>query len=144
MIKFEGIVTSGLQKAGTFMKKDTYKKQYLEKLGFKPYYGTLNIKLKNDVEINLKKEFNDDLKIIHGNDTLGDVYFLNAEISTEDSQITKKGAILFPTKTVHKIDTIEFVAPEKLREIMHLNDKSKVTIQLNTNQKTTNNIKHEQ
>ncbi|MBQ6218716.1 MAG: CTP-dependent riboflavin kinase [Methanosphaera sp.] len=140
MLKFEGVVTSGLQKAGNFMKKPTYRKQYLEKLGFIPFYGTLNIKLDDDFEINLKEEFNEELKIIHGNNTLGDVYFLNAEILTYDQNIKKKGAILFPIKTVHKIDTIEFIASEKLRESMMLEDNTKVIIQLNKNQKTTKNI----
>ena len=126
MLKFEGIVTSGLGKAGTFIKKDTYQKQYQNKLVFKPFAGTLNVKLKSNVEINLKEKYIDNLKIIKGNDKLGDVYFLKAKIS--NNELTKNGAILFPTKTVHKMDTIEFVAEEKLRETMNLKDKSKVNI----------------
>lgn len=126
MLNIEGVVTSGLGKAGRFMQKDVYQKQYLNKLGFKPYAGTLNIKLKSNVEINIKEKYNDNLKIIEGNGKLGDVYFLSANISNKD--ITKEGAILFPTKTVHNFDTLEFVAPEKLRDIMKLNDDSKVII----------------
>ncbi len=131
MLNFDGVVTSGLQKAGKFMQKDTYKKQYPKKLGFIPYNGTLNVKLKSDVEINLKEEFNEKLKIIEGNENLGDVYFLEAMIFTEDKEISETGAILFPTKTVHKIDTIEFVAKENLREKMNLKDNSKVIISIN-------------
>lgn len=130
MLNFEGTVTSGLKKAGTFMQKDTYKKQYQEKLGFIPYNGTLNIKLKSDFEINLKEKFNDKLKIIEGDEKLGDVYFLDATISTKNKQISKKGAILFPTKTVHKFDTIEFVSPEKLRQSMQVKDNSEVIINI--------------
>lgn len=130
MLNFKGIVTSGLKKAGMFMQKDVYRKQYLEKLGFIPYNGTLNVKLTSDVEIDLKREHNAKLRIIEGNDELGDVYFLDASISSEDNKITEKGAILFPTKTVHKIDTIEFVAQEKLRDSMQLSDNSKVIIHI--------------
>lgn len=130
MLNFEGKVTSGLGKAGMFMQKETYKKQYLNKLGFEPYLGTLNIKLNKDIEIDLKKTYDANLKIIKGDEKLGDVYFLSANISNEKNN-TKKGAILFPTKTVHKTDTIEFVAEEKLRECMELNDDSKVIITIN-------------
>lgn len=131
MLIFRGIVTSGLQKAGKFMQKDTYRRQYQEKLGFIPYNGTLNIKLKHDVEINIKEKYNDKLKIINGNEKLGDVYFLEATIYTDDEKISEKGAILFPTKTVHKIDTIEFVAKNRLREQMNLKDNSQVIVSIN-------------
>ncbi|RAP46258.1 MAG: hypothetical protein BZ135_03915 [Methanosphaera sp. rholeuAM6] len=128
MLNFEGVVKSGLKKAGLFMQKETYQKQYQEKLGFIPFNGTLNVELKSDVEINLKEKYNHQLKIIKGNEKLGDVYFLDATISTE--KICKKGAILFPTKTVHKIDTVEFIAKDNLRETMHLNDNSIVMISI--------------
>lgn len=131
MLNFEGTVISGLKKASIFMQKDTYKKQYYSKLGFMPFNGTLNVKLDDDVEINLKEKYNSQLKIIEGDDNLGDVYFLDATVSTIDQKISKKGAILFPIKTVHKIDTIEFVASEKLRETMDLSDNSKVIISIN-------------
>ncbi|MBR0472072.1 MAG: CTP-dependent riboflavin kinase [Methanosphaera sp.] len=133
MINFEGKVTSGLGKAGNFMQKDTYKKQYKNKLGFEPYPGTLNIKLNKDIEINLKEEYNNELKIIEGDENLGDVYFLKARISDLKKISSKKGAILFPTKTVHKFNTIEFIADEKLRDTMELKDNSKVNITINEN-----------
>lgn len=130
MLNFNGIVTSGLQKAGKFMQKDTYRRQYQKKLGFIPYNGTLNVKLKNDVEINIKEKYNDKLKIIKGNEKLGDVYFLEAIIYTMDKNMSEEGAILFPTKTVHKIDTLEFVAKNRLRETMNLKDNSQVIISI--------------
>lgn len=128
MLNFEGKVTSGLGKAGIFMQKDTYQRQYLNKLGFMPYNGTLNIKLNKDIEIDLKEEYNKNLKIIKGNEKLGDVYFLHATISNPEKTLIQQGAILFPTKTVHKIDTIEFVAEKKLRDTMKLDDNTKVII----------------
>lgn len=130
ILNLNGVVKSGLQKAGMFMQKDTYKKQYLEKLGFMPYNGTLNVELENDVEINIQKKYTEILRVIKGDKTLGDVYFLEATIFTSDKKISEKGAILFPTKTVHKIDTIEFVAKNNLREKMKLNDDSKVIISI--------------
>lgn len=130
IVNLNGIVKSGLQKAGMFMQKETYVKQYMKKLGFMPYNGTLNVKLENDVEINIQEKYNEKLKIIKGDENLGDVYFLEATISTNDKKNSETGAILFPTKTVHKIDTLEFVAKDKLREKMNLKDDSKVIISI--------------
>ena len=64
------------------------------------------VQLENDY-LNLKEKYNEKLKIINGNENLGDVYFLEATICTIDKSISEKGAILFPTKTVHKIDTMQ-------------------------------------
>lgn len=129
-VNLNGTVKSGLQKAGMFMQKDNYRKQYVKKLGFMPYNGTLNVKLEKDVEINIQEKYSEKLRIIEGNETLGDVYFLEAVLCTADKKISEKGAILFPTKTVHTVDTIEFVAKDKLREKMNLNDDSKVIISI--------------
>lgn len=130
MLIFRGVVTSGLQKAGKFMQKHTYQQQYPEKLGFIPYNGTLNVKLDGGVEINIKEKYSDKLKIIKGNEKLGDVYFLEATICTVDEKISENGAILFPTKTIHKTDTIEFVAKDRLREKMNLKDNSQVIVSI--------------
>ena len=106
MLSFEGKVSSGLQKAGQFMEKEVYKKQYLDKIGFIPYPGTLNIKLSNNITLNLDN-LHDKLKRIHGNGSFGDVLFLEAYLSTIDEKITKKGAIL---------GTIKIYEGEKLLE----------------------------
>ena len=129
MLSFEGKVSSGLQKAGQFMEKEVYKKQYLDKLGFIPYHGTLNIKLSNNITLNLDN-LHDKLKRIHGNGSFGDVLFLEAYLSTIDEKITKKGVILFPVKTVYDTDTLEYVSSEKLRDTLNLKDGDKVIIKI--------------
>ena len=119
MLSFEGKVSSGLQKARQFMEKEVYKKQYLDKLGFIPYHGTLNIKLSNNITLNLDN-LHDKLKRIHGNGSFGDVLFLEAYLST----------ILFPVKTVYDTDTLEYVSSEKLRDTLNLKDGDKVIIKI--------------
>ena len=130
MLKFKGKITSGLNKASEFMKKDIYKQQYIKKLGYTPYYGTLNISLEDDVHLDINGKFKKDLKIINGNCEYGDVYFLNAKITNPRNNITKTGDILFPTKTVHSFNTLEFVSDEKLRDKLLLNDEDCVIIEL--------------
>lgn len=128
MLSLKGKVSSGLQKAGDFMKKEVYVKQYCDKLGFMPYHGTLNIKLNNNITLDIGGDLSDKLKKIDGNNTYGDVLFLEATISTLDKHVHKKGAILFPEKTVYNTDTLEFVASERLRDTMCLTNDDYVII----------------
>ena len=125
MLKFKGKITSGLNRASSFMKKEIYTQQYQEKLGYNPFYGTLNITLENNLHLDINGKFKKDLKIIHG-----DVFFLNAIITNPKNNISKKGDILFPTKTVYSFNTLEFVSDEKLRDTMLLDDEDSVTIEL--------------
>ena len=90
---------------------------------------SLNIKLSNNITLNLDN-LHDKLKRIHGNGSFGDVLFLEAYLSTIDEKITKKGAILFPVKTVYDTDTLEYVSSEKLRDTLNLKDGDKVIIKI--------------
>ena len=130
MLKFKGKITSGLNQASSFMKKKVYAQQYQNKLGYTPFYGTLNITLENNIHLDVNGKFKKDLKVIHGDDKYGDVFFLNAQITNPKNNISKKGDILFPTKTVYSFNTLEFVSDEKLRDIMSLDDEDSVTIEL--------------
>lgn len=128
MFAVEGTVSSGLKKAEKFMEKETYSKQYKDKLGFIPYNGTLNIKLKDNITLDITGKLSNKLKKINGDNVLGDVLFLESTIYTEDKKIEKEGAILFPEKTVYKTNLLEFIADEKLRDSMHLKDEDTVFI----------------
>ncbi|MBO7719068.1 MAG: CTP-dependent riboflavin kinase [Methanosphaera sp.] len=130
MLKFNGKITSGLNRASEFMKKEIYASQYQEKLGYTPYYGTLNITLEDDVHLDVNGKLKKDLKIIHGNSEYGDVFFLNAKITNPENNISKTGDILFPTKTVYTFNTLEFIADEKLRERLLVDDEDCVIIEL--------------
>lgn len=130
MLFLEGTITSGLHEAGDFIEKKIYKKQYKRKLGFIPYSGTLNIKLKNNITLDIEDQLVNKLKKINGEGNLGDVFFLEASISTKDNKINKKGAVLFPVKTIYTTNTLEFVAEEKLRDTMHLKDGDEITLKI--------------
>jgi riboflavin kinase len=130
MLRFKGKITSGLNKASEFMKKEIYSQQYSQKLGYTPYYGTLNITLEDNIQLDINGKLKKNLKILNGNKEYGDVYFLNAKITNPENNRIKKGDILFPTKTVYSFNTLEFVADEKLRDTLQLNDDDSVIIEL--------------
>lgn len=130
MLKVNGKVSSGMKKASMFMQKDTYVKQYDEKLGFTPYFGTLNITLDDNIFLDIKGKLKKHLMIIKGNHELGDVYFLKAKITNLKNKKSNKGAVLFPTKTIYSLNTLEFVSKDKLRENLNVEDGSKVIVEL--------------
>ena len=50
-IIFEGEVFSGFGEGAYYITREGYRKQFIEKLGFDPYPGTLNLKLTTDYDI---------------------------------------------------------------------------------------------
>jgi len=55
-ITLEGIVFTGLGEGAYYVTRDFYRKQFIEKLGFDPYPGTLNLKLVTDYDIKTYSE----------------------------------------------------------------------------------------
>ncbi|MDO5851231.1 MAG: CTP-dependent riboflavin kinase [Methanobacteriaceae archaeon] len=129
MTVLKGYVISGMNKASKFMEQKIYMDQFKEKIGFTPIPGTLNIKLTNGEYI-LNKTAINKLQEIKGDENHGNVYFLSALLKKEGSNKKKLGTILFPMKTQHKKDTIEFVADVYLRKTMNLHDNSKVILEI--------------
>ena len=55
-VTLEGTVFTGLGEGAYYIGKESYRKQIVEKLGFEPYPGTLNLKLSSDYDIKTRME----------------------------------------------------------------------------------------
>ncbi len=55
-VTMEGTVFTGLGEGAYYIGKESYRKQFTEKLGFEPYPGTLNLKLSSDYDIKTRVE----------------------------------------------------------------------------------------
>lgn len=122
-MEIKGIIVSGTHE-GYFMSLDVYQGEFKEKLGFKPFPGTLNLEIsKKDAKslIDLREH----MGIIKGSGKFGDVKFLPAQLNREIS-----GAILFPVKTEHSDEILEFVAEENLRKAYHFKDGDPTTVKI--------------
>ncbi len=123
-MKLSGEVTSGLGKASFFLSQDFYVSNFLKRCGFKPYPGTLNI-IVEDVfldEINRIKDNCDN--IIKPDEGFGAVKFINAVLNDEIN-----GAIVFPAKSQHSENYLEFIAEIRLRDYLNLEDGDIVTVE---------------
>ncbi|MFB6470782.1 MAG: DUF120 domain-containing protein [Vulcanisaeta sp. AZ3] len=129
VIRLVGTVTSGLGEGSFYMSLEGYVKQFTEKLGFKPYPGTLNVKLKP--EYIRYKLYLDALPGIYiegfsnGARTYGGVKCLKASVGGLPA------AVLVIERTHHGPDTIEVISPYKLRDKLNLKDGDEIEILIN-------------
>jgi riboflavin kinase len=124
-MEVKGIISSGMGKGRYFMSQDIYIDQFQNKLNFKPFVGTLNITIEPD-EITLIMNIpQDNFSLVRGKGKLGDVKFIKAVLNG-----IVQGALVFPAKTKHTEDVLEFISNKNLRESLKLKDGDKVTVKI--------------
>jgi len=138
-----GEITEGMGEGGYYVRIKEYYDQFKKKLGFNPYFGTLNVQL-NDLnkelfEENLKNQI--PIRIIgfekeeekeegHLKRTFGPVDCYQCIVSRLDDQNNKiNAAILKIKRTHHKKNIVEVLAAPYLREIFNLKDGDKLRIE---------------
>ncbi|MDH5447907.1 MAG: DUF120 domain-containing protein [Candidatus Bathyarchaeota archaeon] len=131
-VTLEGVVFSGLGEGAYYVKQDGYRRQFIEKLGFDPYPGTLNIKLTSDYDMKTKQElegypaieiegFKDELR------TFGAVKCYPAFINNK-----VKAVLMFAFRTHYDSSVLEIIAPQYLRNQLKIKDGQKVKLEIFT------------
>jgi riboflavin kinase len=129
-ITLEGTLFTGLGEGAYYVTKEGYRKQFMEKLGFDPYPGTLNLKLTSEYDIKSLSEletypavtlegFEDESR------TYGAVRCYPAIINNKE-----KGAIINALRTHYGESVIEIVSPTCLRSRLKLKDGHKVKVEI--------------
>ena len=129
-ITLEGILFSGLGEGAYYVNKEGYRKQFIEKLGFDPYPGTLNIKLISDYDIKSMSEleafpavelegFKDESR------TFGPVKCYPAIINNK-----AKGAVINALRSHYGSSVLEIVSPIFLRNHLKLKDGNKIKVEI--------------
>jgi riboflavin kinase len=131
-VTLEGTVFTGLGEGAYYMGKDYYRKQIVEKLGFEPYPGTLNLKLLSDYDIKTRLELDAypaiEVKGFQNEDrTFGLVKCYPAIIGTE-----VKGALITALRSHYDASVLEIIAPVCLRKALCLKDGTKVKVEVYT------------
>jgi len=125
-IELAGVVVSGLGEGQYYISVDGYMKQFKEKLGFMPFPGTLNVKIKEYCSDARKKV--EELPYIKiegfsdGQRTYGASDCYPAKINGI------RGYIIVPERTHYQTDLLEIIAPVKIREALALTDGDEVTV----------------
>jgi len=129
-ITIEGIVFSGLGEGAYYITREPYRKQFINKLGFDPYPGTLNLKISDEYDAKMRVELETYPGIeIEGfkneNRTYGPVKCFPVLINNEI-----KGAIVLALRTHYNSSVIELIAPVYLRDRLKLKDGNKVKVEV--------------
>ena len=129
-ITLEGTLFTGLGEGAYYVTKEGYRKQFMEKLGFDPYPGTLNLKLTSEYDIKSLAEletypavtlegFEDESR------TYGAVRCYPAIINNKEN-----GAAINALRTHYGQSVIEIVSPTCLRSRLKLKDGHKVKVEI--------------
>jgi riboflavin kinase len=132
-----GEVTEGMGEGGYYVRIPGYLVQFQKKLGFKPYYGTLNIQLsdlnKELLEESLKNQIPVTIEGFEDEEagrTYGAVDCHSCLVSRLDNQEVKvKSAILKIKRTHHKKNIVEILAKDYLRDELQLKDGDRLRIE---------------
>ncbi len=129
-VTLEGVLFTGLGEGAYYVTRDKYRKQFMEKLGFDPYPGTLNLKLTSEYDTNARSEletypgieiegFKDESR------TFGNVKCYPVVINNKT-----KGAVIFALRSHYNSSVLEIIAPTYLRSQLKLKDGHKVKVEV--------------
>ncbi|MFC1704880.1 DUF120 domain-containing protein [Nanoarchaeota archaeon] len=124
-VQLAGIVAKGIGEGRYYVSLDGYQKQFKEKLGFKAYPGTLNLKVKRAEAL----EFINSLNSINidgfetKDRTFGKLTAYKIKMKNID------GAIIIPERTRHEEEIMEIIAPVNIKQKLKLKDNSKVKLE---------------
>ncbi len=129
-VTLEGTVFTGLGEGAYYICKEHYRQQFIEKLGFDPYPGTLNLKLTGDYDIKTRSELEAypavEIAGFKNEDrTFGVVRCYPVIVGNK-----VKGALITAMRTHYDVSVLEIIAPVCLRKQLNLKDGNKVKVEV--------------
>jgi len=130
VIEIEGELFSGLGEGSYYVSLEGYKRQFIDKLGFDPYIGTLNLKLTSSKDRKLKRELEhysginiDGFKDEHR--TYGSAKCFMAVVND-----LVEGAVGIFERSHYDDSVLEVISPIKIREKLGLRDGDRVKVKV--------------
>lgn len=131
-ITLEGTVFTGLGEGAYYISKEQYRKQFIEKLGFDPYPGTLNLKLTTDYDIKTRNELEAYPAVEVRGFTSEDRTFGSVKCYPMIIENKVKGALISALRSHYDASVLEIIAPVPLRKHLRLKDGHKVKVEVLT------------
>jgi riboflavin kinase len=131
-VTLEGKVFTGYGEGAYYISRESYRKQFIEKLGFDPYPGTLNLKLVTDYDVKARNE----LEAYPGVEIEGfrdeDRTFGSVKCYPVIMENQVKGALILALRSHYDASVLEIIAPLPLRKHLKLKEGQKVKVEVLT------------
>ena len=131
-IEMSGILETGLGEGGYYISKKGYMSQFQEKLKWKPYEGTFNLRLNDDEVPKIEAMKAAEGILIEGFEqegrTFGKAWVFKCSLKN-GKEIVKECAIISPKRT-HYRRVVEVISPIFLREKLKAEDGDMFTIKV--------------
>jgi len=129
-IEFKGTIVSGMGEGAYYMSMKGYAKQFKSKLGYVPFPGTLNVKLKDKEFIEAKRTLDTHLGIMitgfsDGKRTYGWVKCYPSKINNSID-----AALITLERTHHDDSVIELISKENIKKTTKLSTGSQISIRV--------------
>lgn len=131
-IILEGTVFTGLGEGAYYITKEQYRKQFIERLGFDPYPGTLNLKLTTDYDIKTRNELEAYPAVEIGGFTNEDRTFGPVKCYPVIVENKVKGALITALRSHYDASVLEVISAVSLRKHFSLKDGHKVKVEVLT------------
>lgn len=134
-VELVGTVTDGMGEGRHYITLSGYMEQFREKLGYEPFPGTLNVTL-TEAAVRSRPALTARESVpIKGwadeDRTYGPAACYPATVVALETDRSFEGAhVIVPERTHHAEDSLEVIAPEKLRETLDLEDDEPVAIRV--------------
>ncbi len=125
-IELRGAVTSGMGEGRHYISLPGYQEQFAERLGYEPFAGTLNVDLEPE-SVRARAGLTSFTPVpIDGweddDRTYGPAVCYPATVRTPDGEAYEPAHVIAPERTHHDEDQLEVIAPERLRDVLGLED----------------------
>ncbi|MHA1613062.1 MAG: DUF120 domain-containing protein [Promethearchaeota archaeon] len=130
--QFNGLLQSGVGEGAHYIKHPKYLQQFYQKVGFFPYFGTLNLKIRPIYSQILESrleffQFVDIEGFQDSSRTFGHVKCYLVQIWAENKPQTRvNGALLQIQRTSHNPYVLEFISEQYLRDFLEIQNNDKI------------------
>jgi len=131
---FEGAVFSGLGEGAYYVSQEGYRQQVREKVGFEPYPGTLNIRLKSKADMERREQLERMPGIEIQSFKTKDRSFGKAKCFPVLINDEVEGAVIIAERSGYDRSVMELMAPTNLRRRLGLKDGDIVRVSFSSSQ----------
>ena len=130
-LTLSGTITTGMGEGKHYISLPGYQAQFESKLGYTPFPGTLNLEL-DEASVRSRAELSAQASVPidsweDGDRTFGAATCYPARVEA-DGRDYEPTHVIVPDRTHHDEESLELIAPEKLRDVLDLDDGDTVSI----------------